>query len=136
MKDVLFVIPTLRMGGAEKALVSLLKCLDKNLMNVDLFLFEGGGVLQLEVPEWVNIIEADEVTRAMTLEARYYLKKIAKDGHIGAALSRLKTSLNSKLGKEQFSWNIVKKHINPITKHYDVAIGFLEQIWKELTIEQ
>ncbi len=126
MKTLLFVIPTLRMGGAEKALISLLKSLDQNVVNVDLFLFESGGILQKEVPEWVNIIEADSITRAMTLEARFYLRDLAKEGHVFAALSRLWPTLINKLGFKVFSWNIVKKHIPVISKYYDVAIGFLE----------
>ena len=126
MKKLLFVIPTLRIGGAEKALVSLLKSLDHNSVNVDLFVFEGGGILQKEVPEWVSVIEADEVTRAMTLEARLYLGKLFKSGHILAAFARLWTSLAGKLGCNVFSWKTVRKHIPAIRKHYDAAIGFLE----------
>ncbi|MBQ3384040.1 MAG: glycosyltransferase [Erysipelotrichaceae bacterium] len=126
MKTLLIVIPTLRMGGAEKALISLLKSLDQNVVNVDLFLFESGGILQKEVPEWVNVIEADEVTRAMTLEARYYLREILKKGHLFAAVSRLWTAVLNKFGYKIFSWDIVKKYIPEIQKHYDVAIGFLE----------
>ena len=126
MKDILFVIPTLRLGGAEKALVSLLKSLDNDLLNVDLFLFEGGGVLQNEVPDWINIYEADEVTRAMTLEARYYLKDLVKHGHLLPALSRLWITAAGKIGLKSFSWNTVKKHIPSIKKKYDVAVGFLE----------
>jgi len=120
VKSILFVIPTLRLGGAEKALVSLLKCLNKDLFNVDLFLFEGGGVLQKEIPEWVNIIEADEVTRAMTLEARFYLKKLFKDGYIKAALSRLWMSVANKFGFNLFSWKNVSKYIPSVGKEYDV----------------
>ena len=29
MKNILFVIPTMRMGGAEKSLVTLLNCMDR-----------------------------------------------------------------------------------------------------------
>ena len=43
MKHILFVIDTLRMGGAEKSLISLLKVLDPQRVAVDL---EAGGVLQ------------------------------------------------------------------------------------------
>ena len=56
MKKVIFVIPTLRIGGAEKSLVTLLKTLDPKEVKVDLLLFEADGPLQCEVPEWVNII--------------------------------------------------------------------------------
>ena len=128
MKDILFVIPTLRMGGAEKSLVSLLKALDPNRVNVDLFLFEAGGVLQPEVPGWVNIMEADTATRGVMLELRYYLKDMLKKGHIRAALDRLSLTVRSKFKKSYFGWEIVEKHIPKLTKPYDVAIGFLEGV--------
>ncbi len=131
MKEILFVIPTLRMGGAEKSLVTLLKAIDSTKYKVDLLLFEAGGPLQKEVPQWVNIIEADLVTRAMILEMRYYFKPLLKSGKLSAAFSRIKmtldASLSSKLGfKKKFSWNTIKKHIPSLTKHYDVAVGCLE----------
>ena len=50
-KKLLFVIPTMRIGGAEKSLVSLLKSLDPNQISADVFLFEGGGKLQAQIPE-------------------------------------------------------------------------------------
>lgn len=129
MKDILFVIPTLRMGGAEKSLVSLLKALDPNRVNVDLLLFEAGGVLQSEVPGWVNIMEADPVTRGMTLEMRYYFKELVKAGKIAAAASRLAATISSRfVRKPRFGWDTIKKHIPGLEKHYDVAIGYLEGV--------
>ena len=127
MKKVLIVIPTLRMGGAEKSLVSLLKALDPQRVAVDLYLFEGGGVLQAEVPEWVNILEADAVTRGMTLELRNYLPDVVRSGHICAACARIWMTLRSRISKKPgFSWNLVEKYISALEKHYDVAVGYLE----------
>lgn len=127
MKNILFVIDTLRMGGAEKSLVSLLKALDPKMVNVDLFLFETGGVLQSEVPKWVNIIGADPVTRGMTLEMRKYLGGVIKKRHLGAAAARLRITLDSKFGHSpKFGWNKIKKYIPELQKNYDAAIGYLE----------
>lgn len=126
-KKIMIVIPTLRMGGAEKSLVSLLKALDPKRVEVDLFLFEAGGVLQPEIPDWVNIIEADLVTRGMTLEIRYYLKEVLKSGHFKAAWDRLSITLRSRISKKSvFSWGIIEKYIPVVQKKYDIAIGFLE----------
>lgn len=126
-KNLLFVIPTLRMGGAEKALVSLLKALDPQRVDVDLYLFETGGVLQAEVPGWVNILEADPVTRAMTLEIRFYLKSLLVSGHWLAAATRLWTTLRSKFRRiPSFNWSVMQRFIPSLPKHYDVAIGYLE----------
>lgn len=128
-KNIIIVIPTLRMGGAEKSLVSLVKALDANSVNVDLFLFEAGGILQKEIPEWVNIIEADSVTRGMTLELRYYLGEMFRTGHFRAGIARIWIKIRSIFTKRtNFSWKIAKKYIPNLTTQYDVAIGYLEGV--------
>lgn len=130
MKEILVVIPTLRMGGAEKSLVSLLKALDPQWVAVDLLLFESGGVLQQEVPSWVRILEADTVTRAMTLEMRTYFKDLLKAGAFSAAAARLKMTLrsrkNRKKNQRSFNWSLAARHIPALDKQYDAAIGYLE----------
>lgn len=127
MKRILFVMDTLRMGGAEKSLISLLKALDSSRLNVDLFLFEHGGVLQSQVPEWVNILDSDTLTRGMTLELRKYLRDVIKEGHLKAALARIWMTLKSKFAKNPgFNWGIVEPYIPEINTEYDVAIGYLE----------
>ncbi|MBQ6272843.1 MAG: glycosyltransferase [Oscillospiraceae bacterium] len=130
MKRLLFVIPTLRMGGAERSLVSLLNALDPARVQVDLLLFEAGGVLQSQLPDWVNVLESDPVTRGMILEIRYHLKEAAKRS-LPAAAARLWMTVRSKLGQKlnlppKFSWDIVKKHVPKLKKRYDAAIGYLE----------
>lgn len=141
MKKVLFVISTLRMAGAEKSLISLLKALDPQRIKADLFVFESGGELEKEVPEWVNIIKPDVVTTAMTLEIRRYFIKLLKKGKIFAAIARLRTtadsSLNSKFGtKAKYSWNTIKKYIPALSGHYDVAVGYLEDYSNNYVIDK
>ena len=130
MKHILFVIDTLRMGGAEKSLVSLLKALDPQRVQVDLYLFEGNGVLRSEVPDWVRVIEADPLTRAMTLELRTYFGDLLKGGHFAAAASRLMMTLRSRLaarkGASSFGWGSITRHIPNLEGHYDAAVGYLE----------
>ncbi|MCR5736899.1 MAG: glycosyltransferase [Eubacterium sp.] len=126
-KKLIFVIPTLRMGGAEKSLVTLLKALDSQKVEVDLFLFETGGVLQSEVPKWVNIVGADEVSQAMLLEWRYYAKNLFLKGHFIKGFVRTWISIRHKLSRKKiFEWKLLSKHIKKLEKNYDVAIGYLE----------
>ena len=130
-KKLLFVIPTMRIGGAEKALLSLLKALDPARVEVDLFLFEQGGELQQEIPNWISILPENRITRAMILELRYYFKDIIRAKKPAAAAHRLEISLRAGLRnklhcKPCFSWAAVSRYIDTIPGHYDVAIGFLE----------
>ena len=130
-KSLLFVLPTLRLAGAEKSLVSLLKSLDYNRVDVDLFLFERGGVLEKEVPEFVNILDENVITRAMTLELRPYFSDLLSKRLYGAALSRLHKSVRSTLRRRLSShsscdWELVCNHISSLSKAYDCAISYLE----------
>ena len=133
MKNILMVIPTLRMGGAEKSVVSLLKALDPGRVRVDLLLFEGGGALAGEVPGWVNVIEADPVTRGMLLEIRYHLRPMLLSGHPAAAAARVwmtvRAALRQKLGlPPAFSWKTARRFIPALEKRYDAAVGCLEGV--------
>ena len=126
MKHIIFVMPTLRMGGAERALVSLLKALDPKRVNVDLFLFERGGVLEKEVPSWVKIIQSDPIVRDMTLELRNYFGELLRHRKFSAAITRLRITFLARFGKNYFSWGAIEKYIPSVPGHYDVAVGFLE----------
>lgn len=126
MKHIIFVMPTLRMGGAERALVSLLTALDPKRVKVDLFLFERGGVLEKEVPSWVKIIQSDPIVRDMTLELRNYLGELLRHRKLSAAITRLKITVMARRGKNYFSWEAIEKYIPSVPGHYDVAVGFLE----------
>ncbi len=127
MKRILFVIPTMRMGGAEKSLVTLLNCMDRKKYEIDLLLFEGGGILQNDIPADVNIILADPITQAMILEFRYYAKNLLKEHRFIAYIRRLWTSINPKVKKNQkFGWNYLKKSVPFFEKKYDSAVSYLE----------
>ena len=65
-KKLLFVIPSLDAGGAEKSLVNLLNLLDFGKYEVDLFLFSYNGVFMKQLPREVRILkEKNESTRVL-----------------------------------------------------------------------
>lgn len=131
MKKVLFVIPTMRMGGAEQSLVSLLNLLDKDQYEIDLLLFEKKGELLENISEKVNILETDLVTTGLVLEFRYYFKQLLKEKKIAAVLIRLFILLVSRIQRILnrnliLSWDLSKCLISSQEKQYDVAVGYLE----------
>lgn len=133
MKKVLFVIPTMRMGGAEQSLVSLLNMLDKSKYEIDLLLFEKKGELLGNISSRINVLKTDLVTTAMVLEFRYYFKQLLKEKKFGAAFVRLFILLLSSIQRKLkinkiLSWNIAKHFIKSHKKEYDVAIGYLEGV--------
>lgn len=55
-KKILFVLDSLRIGGAEKSLITLLSLLDYEKYEVDLQLFSYDGAFMQWIPQEVNIL--------------------------------------------------------------------------------
>ena len=50
-RNILFVMSSLRNGGAERSLVNVLQLLDYDRYNVDLLLFQNEGMFLKQVPK-------------------------------------------------------------------------------------
>lgn len=109
MKNIVFVIESLHLGGAEKSLVTLLKNLDYTKYKVDLITFQPDGFFKNEVPQEVNHIV-------------YQLPKLS-------LLDRIKFRVKRKLNKGRFHhaqlfWTIISKKLQRLDKKYDTAIAY------------
>src|SRR4051794_40869358 len=106
MKKVLFVIPTLTTGGAEKSLVNLLNLFDYSKYEVDLLLFKHEGIFIKQVPKEVNILSIPSTLK-------YAFKALDADGlkefsslnagirrYLGAFLTRVKYKHNRNKGSQ------------------------------------
>ena len=59
-KKLLFIMPDLGSGGAEKALITMLNLFDYSRYEVDLFLFRKQGLFLPSVQTQVNLTDAGE----------------------------------------------------------------------------
>lgn len=131
-KNILFVIPTLDLGGAEKSLVNLLNSLDYSQYEVDLFLFLKQGVFLESLPKEVNVLNESENFRLFS--QRFYISifSFLIRGKIKLAIYRLilagKYRFNvNNAENEQFTWDYLQSFFPEIHKNYDVVIGYLEK---------
>ena len=85
-RNVLFVMSSLRNGGAERSLVNLLQLLDYDRYNVDLLLFQNEGMFLKQVPKAVNIIsnlfeQGGQFSSILSLvKKQTLLRKVANTG--------------------------------------------------------
>lgn len=100
-RKILFIIPSLVGGGAERTLINLLKMIDYNLYEVDLVSILNKGQLISQIPSEV---------RFSTL-------------YNSERLVRIYSWLQKRLGFKYFIKRRFKKHIH---KDYDVGISFLD----------
>ena len=131
-KDILFVIPSLGVGGAEKALVNLLNIMDYDKYNVDLFVFNHNGVFMKFVPEQVNILSLPQDYIDFSMSLGKSIKVLLKKKKLNILKDRiLFTNVNYSKRKEkhidQYNWKYMKNSFGILDKEYDVAIGYLEK---------
>lgn len=131
-KKILFVMDSLKIGGAEKSLITLLNMLDYNKYDVDLYLLEHTGEFYNMIPKEVNVLKEDNSYKIFAsdrkksvinfISKRNFKNAIYSIGWlIGAMFSR-----NSK-NNLYIGWRFISKIIDPIEKEYDVSIAFLER---------
>lgn len=94
-KNILIIIPKLVGGGAERVLINLLKQVDYQIYNIDLFIGLKGGRLEEEIPKEVNInflfsfriyeIITSVLVRhfSLTFPFKFFGKKISRDYDVG-----------------------------------------------------
>lgn len=131
-KKLLFVIPSLSAGGAEKSLVNLLSTMDASRYSVDLFMLSHEGLFRKQLPEWVRILpkntELVDFQKPLLSSFLSFIKK----GKFLLAKSRLQFFLKNQFIQnkgiaEQYSWPYLRIACTTLPDEYDAAIGFLEK---------
>ena len=131
-KNILFVIPSLDAGGAEKSLISLLTVMDFNTYRVDLVLLNQKGLFLKLLPPQVNIIPIKGDYELFKHKPKRFIITAIKKLKFNLILNRIAYSIKNNVIKnkaiaEQRSWKNLKTTIHPLEKKYDAAIGYLEK---------
>ncbi len=129
-KSILFVIPSLRSGGAEKSLITLLTLLDYEKYDVDLLTFRQEGLFYDKIPEAVNVIKDTKDYEMFDGDAKEAIKYFLKKGKLSSAIDRLKYircySESDVYLKEKNMWALLEKQLPKLTRKYDCAVAYLE----------
>lgn len=136
MKKVLFVINTLGVGGAERALLELLDTLDGGKYAVDLYVLLGRGQLMNQVPGRVRLLNgADNGSvldgpgrraLACTVAASFFRNGDLL-GKLGGILLALPAMLrNRRIQLDKLLWRVVADGAVRPEGRYDIAVAWIE----------
>lgn len=123
---------SLKIGGAEKSLITILNMFDYSKYEVDLYLFSHTGEFYNMIPKEVNVIKQDETYSVFEKNRKKSVIKYLSKLDLKRAffsMCWLIGVLFSKLTKQKLyiGWSCLKKLVKPLDKEYDVAIAFLER---------
>lgn len=135
MKKILFVVNTLGCGGAENALLALLKAL-QNQYELELFVLLGQGELAKRLPEPVRLLnKAYLPCSVLDREGRRALAKTAVRSVLaggpvkqaGCILANLPPMLRSgHVQWDKLLWRAVSDGAQRMDREYDLAVAWLE----------
>lgn len=129
-KKILFVIPSLRSGGAEKSLITLLSLMDYETYDVDLLSFRRDGLFFDKIPQEVNVINGTEDYEMFDGDAKSAILYFLKKGKVLSAVDRLKYIRSFKESdvtrRERLMWGLLKKQLPENKKDYHCVVGYLE----------
>lgn len=129
-KKILLVIPSLRSGGAEKSLITLLSLFDYNKFDVDLLAFRRDGLFFDKIPSEVNVIKGTEDYEMFDGDAKSAIIYFIKKGKFISVVDRLRYGRAYKIKdadrRERFMWSMLKKQLPTCNEKYNCVIGYLE----------
>lgn len=130
-KKILFVIPSLRSGGAEKSLVSLLSVFDYDRYEVHLLSFRRDGLFFDMLDERISEIYDTGLYEVFDGDTKKAVVCFLKNKRPGLAVARILYALFLKIRnpylREKLAWYEMKKSLPHLSEHYDCVIGYLEQ---------
>ncbi|MBR6382643.1 MAG: glycosyltransferase [Lachnospiraceae bacterium] len=137
MKKILFVINTLGRGGAENALIQLIKKLDKNEYDISLYVILGQGELIEKVPEHVHVLnESFDASSVLSREGKKKMKKrifgmffknAAVFKNIFYIISNwVKMVFKGRVLPDKLLWKTLSDASPVFEEKYDLAVAFLE----------
>lgn len=131
MKNIIFIINSLTIGGSEKSLISLLQLIDYTEYNVDLMMLKQGEDLEKYIPKEVNIIDIPKYYRFISKNKK---EKYSFKERLKFLFYRYYTSFNLRvnskkkvpINSEQVLYKSHSKVLNKLEKKYDVAIAYAQ----------
>lgn len=136
-KKILFVINTMGQGGAETALLELLRRLDAEEYDISLLVLLGQGELIDRLPSYVRLLNKGyDSTSVLTAEgrrhlARHMLKTMLSRGAVFRGLPYLIKQLfvmvkNKRFLADKLLWRVAAMGAPKIREEFDLAVAFLE----------
>ena len=137
MKKIQFVMNTMGRAGAEKALLELLKRIDKTKYEVSLYVLTGQGELINDAPEGVRLLNKKTLPVSVhSGEGRQILMKTSLKMLLTRfnllrlvpyfTVNTVKMIISRNFHLEKLLWRAYSEGANRFDKRYDLAVSYIE----------
>lgn len=135
MKKVLILISDLKLGGAQKSLISFLNCLMGSpygeSFDIHLMVVDPDSPFWEQVPSGIHLMQPPRELRwlGMHMKPKLFVEYFSWCGIIGELrwlLCKCLERFPKNLNVQQKLWKCWKNQIPPLNEHFDVAISYID----------
>ena len=137
-KKILFVLPSLCSGGAEKSLVTLLREMDTDRFDVELFLFRREGLFLPLVPDSVRVTDGGDAYRLFDSPLGESVRGLVRLRRPLLAIRRVLYGFALRLPQKhavRLSWRLMRAAL-PKKQGFDAAVAYLEDTATYYTLDR
>lgn len=137
---ILFVMPSLGSGGAEKSFISLLELLPRNVFDINVMVVNQGGMFYSHIPKDVTMIEAPKRLRIAL--GSIHSQFMHQECNLWERLLKLMSNIivrfhgMTNLDLLQFTWTLWYRSIPMVNGEWDVAVSFMNGMTNYFVIDK
>lgn len=134
MKKILIVIHDMRIGGAQRSLLSFLNCLcEENMQSqytIDLMVIDPVGSFYSQIPEKIHILPPPEELRWLgtSVNTKLLFKHFTWNSLLGELSWLQNKKKHPELNLQQRLWRCWHSRIPQLETEYDVAISYMDGV--------
>lgn len=140
MKKILFVIPSLELGGAEKNLIQLLNQISPKEYQVDLLAFNASGALRSDIPLYVNVLPPNKDIEFFLSgwgKKLFYVRPYSLLCRLRYMYVKHREKTQDAYQKQQIQWTYTfQRCVERLDKNYDIAVSALQGLSSYYVIDK
>ncbi|WP_346899650.1 glycosyltransferase [Clostridium sp. UBA7503] len=128
MYKIIFMVINMNIGGTEKALLSMIREMDRTKWDITILMLEEYGGFLNEIPGWVNVKYVDEYKSLKSYFIEPHLsalkKNIKNHKYVESIIIAILYLIIKITGNLSYYYRYIFKNIKTLDNNYDIAVAY------------
>lgn len=128
MYKIIFMVINMNIGGTEKALLSMIREMDRTKWNITILMLEEYGGFLSEIPDWVSLKYVDEYKSLKSYLNEPPLsvlkKNVIEHKYLESSIIAILYLITKITGNLSYYYRYIFKNVKTLNENYDIAVAY------------
>lgn len=128
MYKIIFMVINMNIGGTEKALLSMIREMDRTKWNITILMLEEYGGFLSEIPDWVSVKYVDEYKSLKSYLNEPPLsvlkKNVIEHKYLESSIIAILYFITKITGNLSYYYMYIFKNVKTLNENYDIAVAY------------